>query len=311
MPVPSPAAIVSYVLSFSYAHVPANACLPDAQYAKATNRDKHLSTHVLEASGVHACPHCPLRFADAADAADHLRTHDASREWRYRCRGCHNLFGTKEMLDRHAYAAAGRQPMDDQAERCKRGVFELAWKPIETLYPSRFAKAQQPAQEQEAISNPFFTKTAFDSAPLLAAAMVTQLSALLSRQYERQSSLRLPSEPALPMGPGLSQTIAAAGLTPKESAALASVLATVGAARNEGLKASLKAAREVQIENLRRQHEHQERIKAEVRRRELERVSVEQERRQRVEREKKERAKARREALGGDIPVPQAQAAFQ
>lgn len=226
------------------------------------------------------------------------------------------------MLDRHAAAASARiaaaapgaeaGAQDEQDERCRRGVFSMDFLPLSKVYASRFPDPDRPPLpatagiEQQLSNNPFFFKTKFDSGPLLAAALVSQLASLLGAQYDRQNALRLPSEPAIDIPTALAATIRRAGLSASQCAALASALATVGAARDEGLKASLREAREVQIENLRRQHEHQDKIRAELRRRETEKVMLEQQRRAKIEREKKEKAKARREALVGDIPVPQA-----
>jgi hypothetical protein len=217
------------------------------------------------------------------------------------------------MLDKHAFSAACQEVQTIETERCRKGIFTMAFRPLGKLYPTQFPAhpaqnhLQLPPAPPGPAYNAFFEKTRFDSGHLLAAALVSQLSTLIAQQYDRQNSLRVPTDPIINIPLAMSQTIKRANLTPKECAALASILATVGHARNEGLKASLAEARKVQIENLRRQHQHQDRIRAEITKRETDRQRIELERRAKVEQEKRDRAKARRDALIGDIPVPQAE----
>ena len=425
-----------------------------------------------------------MRFAELGEMKDHHRTHDSTREWRYRCKGCHNLFGTQAMVEAHAKVAvtpvpqslisgAGNHPDIQLPDKCREGAFTLElpsvadireagarqarayqtaqehhrtqarvrakakhragaekaqadyeerkrnhaimqrtllakherdeaaanaaahaaylkaveearaaghiinnvaehparsgvrdgdiavpdrqsptrgagagadsanWFEVEGLtalypsaeigvsgpsrstpvppgapaqpgiprppayislprpaippFPAAPAKAQptKSGRSKRALHNPFFDAApAFDRVPLEAATLLAQLSTVLAQQYDRQNALLLPGDPKINVASGLQQTLRRADLTAGEGHALASLLATVAHARNEGLKASLDEARKVQIENLRREHEHQARIRAELRRREL----VKKEEEQRLAREKERRECEVREA---------------
>lgn len=197
--------------------------------------------------------------------------------------------------------------------RCSRGECELQMRPAGarvTMPPIQPMNGQLSKVNHEN----YFVTSSFDQSALLAATLVHQMSSLLARQYDRQTSLLGPNDPTIDVNLALRQTFQRAGLTPNETAALATILASVGHARNEGLKASLEEARKAQFEAYRKHQERQRKaalkqIKRERRRlkQEAEKAAAQQKRKadQAAQAEKKKKqAEAQK---NGDIPVPQAQ----
>lgn len=163
----------------------------------------------------------------------------------------------------------------------------------------------------------YFGTSIFDQPALLAATLVHQMSSLLARQYDRQTSLLGPNDPRIDVKLALRQTFQRAGLTPNEMAALATVIATVGHARNEGLKASLDEARKAQFEAYRSHQERQRKEAIKQIKRERQRIRQDAEKTARAAAAAKRKADAAaREAKrkeveaeankNADIPVPQA-----
>lgn len=158
----------------------------------------------------------------------------------------------------------------------------------------------------------YFVTSSFDQSALLAATLVHQMSSLLARQYDRQTSLLGPTDPRIDVNLALRQTFQRAGLTANETAALATVLASVGYARNEGLKASLDEARKAQFEAYRSHQERQRRAAIKQIKRERKRIQQAADRAAVAEKRKAdqaalaERRKQAEAQKNGDIPVPQA-----
>ena len=96
---------------------------------------------------------------------------------------------------------------------------------------------------------------------MLASTLVSQLSSLLAQQYERQNSLLTPADGQIDINVALLETLRKTGLTLRETAALATVLASVAHARNEGLQASLFEARKAQANAIKQHQEMQLRQK--------------------------------------------------
>lgn len=195
--------------------------------------------------------------------------------------------------------------------RCSRGECELQMRPAG-------ARVTMPPIEptnghlSKANHENYFVQSGFDQSALLAATLVHQMSSLLARQYDRQTSLLGPNDPKIDANLALQQTFQRAGLTPNETAALATILASVGHARNEGLKASLDEARKAQFEAYRKHQERQRKAALKQIKRERKRIkqaadkAATQDRRKADQAAQAERKKQAEASKNGDIPVPQA-----
>lgn len=209
------------------------------------------------------------------------------------------------MFDRHVTKA--------RDIRCSRGECELQMRPAGarvTMPPVNPSHVN--GNLSKVNHDSYFVKSGFDQSALLAATLVHQMSSLLARQYDRQTSLLGPNDPRIDVNQALRQTFQRAGLTPNETAALAKILASVGHARNEGLKASLDEARRAQFEAYRSHQERQR--KAAIRQIKRERKRLKQEadkaaaaiKRKADQAAQAERRKQAEAQKNGDIPVPQA-----
>lgn len=87
---------------------------PCRQFAKKENLQTHRKRHTGKKP--FKCEMCPVEFDDSQDYAYHYRTHDTTRRWRYRCKGCHNLFAERSMWEKHL-----RQEQTENTQgRCSR-----------------------------------------------------------------------------------------------------------------------------------------------------------------------------------------------